>query len=183
MAEKMADSIVDALKENGVADGRVGIDIMDFRAYESLKAKGVKLVNAWPAMSGARTIKTPDEIECLKIAAAHGDAAMWRAMKEWSKPGVREAEITAKVNEYLYSSGFDVVYEIICASVEHDSLPPLAHRQDLPPGRSRHRRHQRRRAGRLLHRLRANVEGRCQAYAEGKGSLQGMLRLHVRGDW
>jgi Xaa-Pro dipeptidase len=37
-------------------------------------------------------------------------------MKEWTKPGVREAEITAKVNEYLYSSGFDVVYEIICAS-------------------------------------------------------------------
>ena len=116
MAEKMADSIVEALKENGAADGRVGIDIMDFRAYEALKAKGVKLVNAWPAMSGARTIKTPDEIECLKISAAHGDAAMWRAMKEWTKPGVREADITAKVNEYLYSSGFDVVYEIICAS-------------------------------------------------------------------
>ena len=46
MASKMADSIVDALKENGAADGRVGIDIMDFRAYEALKDKGVKLVNA-----------------------------------------------------------------------------------------------------------------------------------------
>ena len=116
MANKMADSIVDLLKEEGAADGRVGIDIMDFRAYEALKEKGLNLVNAWPAMSGARVIKTPDEIECLKIAAAHGDAAMWRAMKEWTKPGVREADITAKVNEYLYSSGFDVVYEIICAS-------------------------------------------------------------------
>src|SRR3990170_9076595 len=52
MANKMADSIVDVLKEEGAADGRVGIDIMDFRAYEALKDKGVKLVNAWPAMSG-----------------------------------------------------------------------------------------------------------------------------------
>lgn len=116
MAEKMADSIMDVLKENGAQDGKVGIDVMDFRAYEALQARGIKLVNAWPAMSGARVIKTPDEIECLKISAAHGDAAMWMAMKEWSKPGVKEAEITAKVNEYLYRSGFDFVYDIICAS-------------------------------------------------------------------
>ena len=116
MAGKMADSIVEVLRDNGALDGRVGIDIMDFRAYEALKEKGVKLVNAWPAMSGARVIKTQDEIESLKIAAAHGDAAMWQAMKQWTQPGVREAEITAKVNEYLYRSGFDFVYDIICAS-------------------------------------------------------------------
>jgi Xaa-Pro aminopeptidase len=116
MADKMADSILDALREQGVADGRVGIDVMDFRAHEALTTKGVKLVNAWPVMSGARVIKTPDELECLKIAATHGDAAMWRAMKEWAKPGVRESEITARVNEYLYSAGFDFVYDIICAS-------------------------------------------------------------------
>ena len=68
MAEKMADSIVDALKENGVADGRVGIDIMDFRAYESLKAKTSSWSMRGRRCPGARTVKTPDEIECLKIA-------------------------------------------------------------------------------------------------------------------
>ena len=56
-------------------------------------------------MSGARTVKTPDEIECLKISCAIGDTSFWRIEHEWLKPGVREAEITAKVNEYLYSHG------------------------------------------------------------------------------
>src|SRR5207302_1006313 len=44
------------------------------------------------------------------------EAAMWMAKHEWAKPGVREAEICARVNEYLYRSGFDFVYDIIVAS-------------------------------------------------------------------
>ncbi len=89
---------------------------MDLRAYQALTNKKLNIVNAWPAMSGARVVKTPDELECLKISSAHGDAAMWMAMKEWAKPGVRESEVCAKVNEYLYRSGFDFVYDIIVAS-------------------------------------------------------------------
>jgi Xaa-Pro aminopeptidase len=115
-AQRMADSIIDVLKEKGVADGRIGIDGADFQAHSALSEKGLNLVNAWPVMSEARVVKTQDEIECLKISATHGDAAMWRAMKKWTEPGVPESQITAKVNEYLYSSGFDFVYEVICAS-------------------------------------------------------------------
>ena len=67
-------------------------------------------------MSGARVVKTPDEIECLKISSAIGDASFWKIEHEWLKPGVRESEITAKVNEFLYEHGFDFVYDIIVAS-------------------------------------------------------------------
>ena len=116
MAQRMAQSVADVLKENGVLKGRIGIDIMDMTAYQALTGLGLNIVNAWPAMSTARVVKTPDELECLKISAAHGDAAMWMAMHEWAKPGVREAEVCAKVNEYLYRSGFDFVYDIIVAS-------------------------------------------------------------------
>jgi Xaa-Pro aminopeptidase len=41
---------------------------------------------------------------------------MWKIQNEWLKPGVREADITAKVNEFFYSEGADFVYDIICAS-------------------------------------------------------------------
>ncbi len=116
MAQRMAQSVYDVLRENGVHKERVGIDIMDMMAYQALTGLGLNIVNAWPAMSAARVVKTPDELECLKIAAAHGDAAMWMAMHEWAKPGVRESEVCAKVNEYLYRSGFDFVYDIIVAS-------------------------------------------------------------------
>ena len=59
-------------------------------------------------------------------------------MKEWTKPGVSERRDHRQGQRvHLDSSGFDVVYEIIVASGGNTvSLPPLAHRQDLPPGRS-----------------------------------------------
>ncbi len=116
MAKRMARSVYDVLKDAGVEREPIGVDVMDMRAYEALTGLKLRIVNAWPAMSGARVVKTPDELECLKISAAHGDAAMWTAMHEWAKPGVRESEVCAKVNEYLYRSGFDFVYDIIVAS-------------------------------------------------------------------
>ena len=61
-------------------------------------------------------VKTPEEIECLKISSTVGDAAMWKIKYEWLKPGIKEADITAKVNEFLYAEGFDFVYDIIVAS-------------------------------------------------------------------
>ena len=76
----------------------------------------MKTVSAWPVMSGARVVKTPDELECLKISSAIGDTSFWKIEHEWLKPGVKESYITAKVNEYLYEQGFDFVYDIIVAS-------------------------------------------------------------------
>ena len=116
MAEKMANSVVEVLEENGVEDQPVGVDAYDQTAYHALQDAGLDLQNAWPAMSKARVRKTPDELELLKLAASYGDGAMWRAMNEWTKPGIPEKEITAKVNEYLYRNGFDHVYDIIVAS-------------------------------------------------------------------
>jgi Xaa-Pro aminopeptidase len=116
MVRKMADSVWDVLQEEGVAGERIGIDVMDMLAFEALREKGIELVSAWPAMSGARVVKTPDEIECLKVSASLGDSAMWRIQNEWLKPGVKESFITAKVNEFLYENGSDFVYDIIVAS-------------------------------------------------------------------
>jgi Xaa-Pro aminopeptidase len=116
MVGRMADSVLEVLKENGVENERVGIDVMDMQAFEALRERRINLVSAWPAVSAARVVKTPDEIECLKISSTFGDAAMWKIQNEWLKPGVTEASITAKVNEFLYEEGFDFVYDIIVAS-------------------------------------------------------------------
>lgn len=116
MAKRMAQSVYDALKEHGVEKEKIGIDVMDLRGYQELTGMGLQIVNAWPALSEARVVKTRDEIECLKISSAYGDAAMWMAINEWAKPGVNEAYVCAKVNEYLYEKGFDFVYDIIVAS-------------------------------------------------------------------
>jgi Xaa-Pro aminopeptidase len=116
MADRMVESVYRVLEENGVTKEKIGVDMMDPSATAAFERKGLTLVSAWPVMSGARVVKTPDEIECLKISSAIGDTSFWKIQNEWLKPGVTEAHITAKVNEYLYEKGFDFVYDIIVAS-------------------------------------------------------------------
>jgi Xaa-Pro aminopeptidase len=116
MSDRMVESIHAVLREAGVADEPIGIDIYDPSAAAAFERAGIKTTSAWPAMSGARVVKTPDEIECLKISSAWGDASFWHIEHEWLKPGVREADITAEVNKFLYENGFDFVYDIIVAS-------------------------------------------------------------------
>ena len=116
MSDRMVQSIADVLREAGVENEPVGIDIADPSSAAAFERAGITLTSAWPVMSAARVVKTPDEIECLKISSAFGDASFWKIENEWMKPGVREANITAEVNKFLYENGFDFVYDIIVAS-------------------------------------------------------------------
>ena len=116
MSDRMVKSIAEVLREAGVESEPIGIDIYDPSAAAAFERAGIKTTSAWPAMSGARIVKTPDEIECLKISSAFGDASFWKIENEWLKPGIREADITAEVNKFLYENGFDFVYDIIVAS-------------------------------------------------------------------
>jgi Xaa-Pro aminopeptidase len=116
MVNRMADSVLEVLREHKVEKERVGIDSLDMSSLSAFQDKGVNVVNAWPAMSAARVIKTPDEIELLKQSAAIGDAAMYKARHEWAKPGITERELSGKMTEYMYSRGCEIVYEIIVAS-------------------------------------------------------------------
>ncbi len=116
MVNKMADSVIEVLKEAGVEKERIGMDDFDMAAYQAFINKGLNIVSAWPAISAARVVKTPDEIELHKQAATIGDGAMWRIKHEWLKPGVRERDIEAKVHEYMLSQGCEIIYDIIVAS-------------------------------------------------------------------
>ena len=116
MAGRMAETVVDVLKQNGVAKEKIGIDNLDMPALKAFQDAGVNIVNGWPAVSQARVVKTRDEIECLKMASSIGDAAMWKIKYEWLKPGVREREIEAKVHEFMLERGCEIIYDIIVAS-------------------------------------------------------------------
>jgi len=116
MAGKMADDVLGVLKDYGVDKEKIGIDNIDMPALKALQDRKINIVNGWPAMSGARVIKTRDEIELLKQASSIGDAAMWKIKYEWLKPGVREREIEAKVHEFMLERGCEIIYDIIVAS-------------------------------------------------------------------
>lgn len=116
MADRMAKSVVEVLEANDVRNERIGIDNFDMPALQAFQKYKLNIVNAWPAVSAARVVKTPDEIELLKQAASIGDAAMWKIKYEWLKPGVREREIEAKVHEFMLERGCEIIYDIIVAS-------------------------------------------------------------------
>ena len=116
MAGKMADDVLGVLKDHKVDKEKIGIDNIDMPALKALQDRKINIVNGWPAMSGARVIKTRDEIELLKQASSIGDAAMWKIKYEWLKPGVREREIEAKVHEFMLERGCEIIYDIIVAS-------------------------------------------------------------------
>jgi len=116
MSGRMVDSVIEVLDQFGVRNERIGIDNVDMAILSAFQEKGINMVNGWPAMSGARVVKTTDEIELLKQASSIGDAAMWRIKHEWLKPGVREREIEAKVHEFMLSQGCEIIYDIIVAS-------------------------------------------------------------------
>ena len=116
MAGKMAESVMDVLRTHGVAKARIGIDNLDMQALAAFQKLGLDIVDGWPAVSAARVVKTPDEIELLKQAASIGDAAMWKIKYEWLKPGVREREIEANVHQFMLERGCEIIYDIIVAS-------------------------------------------------------------------
>lgn len=108
MIEKVADSIVDVLKNHKVADLPLGVDIIDIPLMEALSKRGVKVVDGQQAMLDARIIKTKDEIELLTIAASMVDAAYSEVARNL-RPGVRENELVALVNDVLYRLGSELV--------------------------------------------------------------------------
>ncbi len=116
MAQRMVESVIDVLKENGVEKEKIGIDNLDMPSLQAFKDAGINIANGWPAMSAARVVKTVDEIELLKQASSIGDAAMWKIKHEWLKPGVTERQIEAKVHEFMLTAGCEIIYDIIVAS-------------------------------------------------------------------
>jgi Xaa-Pro aminopeptidase len=79
-------------------------------------------VEAGPAMSSLRRIKTPDEVERLRAAAVAADAAM-RAITGERLAGRTEADVSRHVRELLLANGHDLADFAIVASGPNSASP------------------------------------------------------------
>ncbi len=109
--------IVDVLREAGVADMPLGLDIADVPTMLALQAAGLDVRDGQQVMLDARQLKSPDEIMLLSRAAAMVEGA-YQLVAEALKPGVRENEIVALVNDTLYRMGSDDVESVNAVSGE-----------------------------------------------------------------
>src|SRR3546814_4815416 len=81
---------------------------MELPMLRALEAEGIEVVDGQQALLDAREIKTPDEIELLKMAAAMVDATYVDIAKA-IRPGTRENELVAIANDRLFRMGSERV--------------------------------------------------------------------------
>lgn len=117
LADVAVAEIVDVLRQAGVADMPVGIDIADAPTMFALERAGIEVRDGQQVMLDARQVKSEDEIMLLSRAAAMVDGA-YQLVAEALKPGVRENEIVALVNDTLYRMGSDDVESVNAVSGE-----------------------------------------------------------------
>ena len=123
LMERHAKEIASLLKEAGVANMPVGVDIIEPPMMFELEKAGLKIADGQQTMLEARELKSADEIALLNRAAAMVDGA-YQLISEQLKPGVRENDIVAEVNKFLYTHGSDDVEAINAISGERCNPHP-----------------------------------------------------------
>jgi len=106
LCSEFAGEIKELVGEAGLADGRVGIDVVNYCAFQSLVDAGLSIVDGDEVMIDATSVKTADELELMKVACAMGDAALLDC-RDVIRPGVREHDISATLIYTLRTLGSD----------------------------------------------------------------------------
>jgi Xaa-Pro aminopeptidase len=123
LMKRHAEEIASLIREAGCEGMPVGVDIIEPPMMFELEKAGLKIADGQQVMLEAREIKNIDEIALLNRSAAMVDGA-YHLIHEELKPGVRENDIVAKVNEFLYRHGSDDVEAINAISGERCNPHP-----------------------------------------------------------
>ena len=123
LMKRHAEEMASILKAAGVAKMPVGVDIIEPPMMFELEKAGLKIKDGQQIMLSAREVKSSDEIALLNRAAAMVDGA-YDVVNEMLRPGIRENDIVAEVNKFLYTHGSDDVEAVNAISGERCSPHP-----------------------------------------------------------
>lgn len=101
-----ASEIREELRARGLVHERLGVAGLDGTAIAALNEVGIRTVDVWPVMLEARAVKTRDEIDCFKMAAAIVDAS-WYAVIDALKPGARDKDVMGAASKAVLEHGAD----------------------------------------------------------------------------
>jgi Xaa-Pro dipeptidase len=121
--DRAVSEIVEILRGEGLADDPVGIDIVEPPFWLAMQRAGLTVADGQQVMLDARQVKSADEIMLLTQSAAMVDG-LYQRIAEALKPGVRENDIVALANQYLYEQGSDDVEAINAVSGERCNPHP-----------------------------------------------------------
>ncbi len=123
IAAEVARKIAAELREHGLADAPLGVDVVEMPVLAALRAEGIELVDGQQLFLEARRTKTRDEIALLAQACSMVDAA-YEELYGFLRPGVRENECVGLVSKVLYDLGSEYVEGVNAISGERCSPHP-----------------------------------------------------------
>jgi len=123
LSSAAAQEIAAVLREEGVAELELGLDMAETSVFLELQKAGVKVVDGQQAMMTAREIKNQDEIMLLSQACAMVDG-VYHDIFEALKPGVRESDIVALAHKRLFEMGSEFVEAVNSIAGERCSPHP-----------------------------------------------------------
>lgn len=123
------------LDAHGIAKSEpIGIDILDSQLILALQEAGYSFADGQDVMLKARMIKTEDEIQILRNAAATADAA-FDSLARMIRPGVRENDIQAEACRVLHTLGSQWVINVqVTSGSRTHPHPHLSSDRLLQPG-------------------------------------------------
>jgi Xaa-Pro aminopeptidase len=122
--DALASTIAHELRERGVQDDPLGMDMSDLVTIEALQRAGIHVTDGSRVMMDARKLKTQEEIALLDHACGIVDA-VYEEIYRMLRPGVREHEVVARAQGLLFELGSDHVEAI--NAVSGDRCNPHPH--------------------------------------------------------
>jgi Xaa-Pro aminopeptidase len=110
-----ANEIKEELRAKGLQGEKIGVAGLDGFAVEALNEVGIKTTSIAHLMLETRAVKTKDEINCLKMAAAIVDAA-WYDVYQALRPGATDKTVTAAACKSLMEHGAEYPGTPVCFS-------------------------------------------------------------------
>lgn len=92
--DRWADEIGALVRDHGGANRRIAVDYLQPDAQAALLARGIKVHDGQQVIERARSIKSPDEIICMRRAITACEAAMGE-MEAALRPGMSENDLWA----------------------------------------------------------------------------------------
>ena len=103
------------LGELGLENERLAVDKLDTLGFLALQEERITIVDSGPATVDAREVKTPEEVDLLKINGAIGDT-MLTEFEEAIRPGIREYELLAVLGDALLRNHGEFLFTRLVAS-------------------------------------------------------------------
>lgn len=124
--DEFTDTVKLAFEENDLMGKTIGVNSTEraFLILQIMESVDVKFVNGKPILEEMRMIKDEEEIANLRMAAHITDESFEELLK-FIKPGIKEIDISNKMNEIFKAKGADVGFTMVCSG-PNSSYPHYA---------------------------------------------------------